>query len=100
MGLRPRERSHHQRRRRGWLSHPQSRGARLSAQRRLIAAALALLGALAVWPAFADEPDAVAAAIQALAERDSQGETLVVEGAPIASQVLMPRFYEQRRFAA
>jgi murein L,D-transpeptidase YcbB/YkuD len=67
-------------------------------QRIAAALALAWIGAAAA-PALAQEPDAVAAAIQALVERDSEGEALAVEGSPIASQILLPRFYERRRFA-
>jgi L,D-transpeptidase YcbB len=67
---------------------------------RPIAAALALIGAAVAVTALAQEPDAVAAALQSLIESDSPGETVVVEGSPIASHVLLPRFYERRHFAA
>ena len=45
-------------------------------------------------------PDAVAAAIQSRLERDPGTETLAIEGSPIASHVLLPQFYERRRFRA
>src|SRR5688572_32214151 len=61
---------------------------------------LAPLGVVAAQPSPPAEGDAVAAAIQGLVERDSGDEMLVVEGSPIASQVLLPHFYAQRRFGA
>jgi murein L,D-transpeptidase YcbB/YkuD len=72
---------------------------------RLVAASAALLfAALAVIAAETTAPrgevDAVAAAIQALVERAAGGEALAIEGSAIASQILLPHFYERRHFAA
>jgi murein L,D-transpeptidase YcbB/YkuD len=72
------------------------------ARRAAISAALlfAAVGAIAAQPRSAAAPDAIAAAIQALVERAVSGDAVAVEGSPIASQVLLPLFYERRRFAA
>jgi L,D-transpeptidase YcbB len=73
-----------------------------SALRTAVSAAL-LIGALDAIPAESapsDESEPVAVAIQALVERDSGDEMLVALGSPIASQVVLPSFYAQRRFRA
>jgi L,D-transpeptidase YcbB len=63
-------------------------------------AGLALACAAVDLPSAAQPSDAVAAAIQALVELDFAEAPLSVEGSPIGSRVLLPKFYERRRFAA
>jgi murein L,D-transpeptidase YcbB/YkuD len=73
--------------------------ARCGGRRLAIGSALLLATHLPIWAQPAPS-DPVAAAIQSRLERDPGTEALAIEGAPIASHVLLPHFYERRRFRA